>query len=168
MANVDRPFGFRPKDPNAPVHYHNLSASNSAIRRGHPVVKDGNGVIAEATAAGGANSVLGIAAEYKAASTGGNIAVWDDPMTIFLAQEDGDSSTTTVTAEGSNMDFIATHSSNNTVDSGAELDSSSANTTSTLQFRVLRKANLPNNAYGDNCIWECMINAHMYKTETGI
>lgn len=169
MANVDRPFGFRPCEPDAPIHHHTLSATNAVIRKGHPVVKGTDGYVVEATAGGGAISILGISAEYKAANSGGKIGVYDDPSTEFYAQEDGDSYTSTVANEGENADFIATHTSNNTVDSATEIDISSHAATATLQFRLIRLANeLPNNAYGANAIWRVRVNVAQYKSETGI
>lgn len=167
MANKNQPFGFRPKSPNPQVHPYPLSSSNSEILCGHPVVTGSNGYITNATAGGGAASIRGIAAEYKAASSGGNLLVWDDPYTIFLAQEDGAGATSTVAYAGENVDFCSDETSGNSVNSAAELDSSSHATTATLQFRLLRKYNIPNNAYGAYCIWECMINAHQNKSTSG-
>lgn len=172
MANKDRPSGFKPKKGDkAQISYHSLSDTNAEIKRFHPVVKAGTGYVAEATAGAGANSILGIAAEYKAANSGGNLAVFDDPNEVFLAQDDGVGTATSVASEGSNMDFVNTHTStNNGLESGAELDGSTANTTSTLQFKILRKHDIPSNDYGANCIWECMINSevHQLGSPTGI
>lgn len=169
MANSDKSFGFRPCEPNAPIHYHNLSSTNSEILKGHPVVKGTDGYIVAATAGGGAISVLGIAAEYKAANSGGKIGVYDDPATEFYVQEDGDGATSSVAYEGENVDFISTHTSGNGIDSVCELDISSHAATATLAFRIVRLADeIPNNAYGANAIWRVRMNAAQYKSETGI
>ena len=174
MANTDIPMGFLPRFGDAPKHKHDVSSSNStAILRGAPVVRDTGGYIVNATAGGGARSILGISAEYVAASTAAEIMVWDDPNTVFVCQEDA-SATTTIADVGENADFVSTATSGNGVDSAVELQSSSIATTSTLQFKIQGLADQTDataaaaNAWGNHAKLLVTINTHQNRDTTGV
>ena len=129
-----------------------LGASNAIIGIGDPLTQT-SGLIERAAAA---DELVGIAAEPKAASAGGKIKIWCDPMQLFTAQTDDD---TTGTAESiaailSNIDFVVTAATNG--HSNCELDESSSTTTAALPFKILRLspeysgASGALNAYGVN------------------
>ncbi len=141
MANPDSPFGFLPVSSpygsggQARTTEHALHATNSEIGIGTPVVVVDGGV--NLATAGTGNAILGIAAEYKAASSGGSIRVWSDPQQEFYAQcDDGTGTATALAAVGLNINFIGTGVSNKK--STAELDESGATTGATLQFKIMR------------------------------
>ena len=107
MANVDSPNGFLPYsgpgNGQAVVTYLDLSTSNSAIGKGDPVTH-ASGVVDQAAAAA---ALCGIAAEAKAANSGGQIAVWADPAQRFIAQTDDTTGTATALAGAlNNCDFV--------------------------------------------------------------
>src|SRR3990167_6292607 len=134
MANPNNPSGFLPY--NAPhsgngqpiITEHPLHATNSEIGIGSPVrIVDGGVNLA---AGGGTLGLLGIAAEYKAASAGGVIKVWSDPNQLFVAQtDDGTGTTTALAAVGLNTTFIGSGVTNRR--STAEIDQSESLATST-------------------------------------
>lgn len=106
---------------------------------------------------------------YNAASTERIVYVADDPDLVFEIQEDGDTTPLAATSASNNADLIYTHSgSTATGKSGAELDSSTINTTNTLQLRVRRLVNRVNNAIGEHAKWEVTINLHSQRYLTGV
>lgn len=168
MANSNNPNGFTPVQ-NANngggqpvVTYFDLSSTNTIIGKGDPV-KSASGVIDRAAAG---DALIGIAAEHKAANSGGTIAVWADPSQLFSAQtDDGTGTGTAVAAAQGNCNFVAGNASNGR--SIAELDESSVNTTATLPFKLLWLEKSPNNAYGEFNRWVCKINNHQLGSHTG-
>jgi hypothetical protein len=135
--------------------------------------------INKATAAGG-NYISGVIVgfeplpndltkTYNAASTERIVYVADDPDLVFEIQEDGDTTPLAATSVSNNADLIYTHSgSTATGQSGAELDSTTINTTNTLQLKVRRLVNRANNAIGEFAKWEVTINLHTQRYTTGI
>lgn len=135
--------------------------------------------INKATAAGGAyisGVIVGfeplpgdLTKTYNAASTERIVYVADDPDLVFEIQEDGDTTPLAATSVSNNADLIYTHSgSTATGQSGAELDSTTINTTATLQLKVRRLVNRVNNAIGEFAKWEVTINLHTQRYTTGI
>lgn len=136
-------------------------------------------VVARATA-GSTGNILGIVASvaattrdsltYRAASTARVVFVHDNPEIVFEAQEDSVSATLAATNVGQNVDFIAGTGSTSTGLSGAELDSNTAGTAATKQFRILRLVNREDNAIGTNAKWEVIINParHQLAIGTGV
>src|SRR3990167_11151573 len=113
MPNSNVPSGFKPySNPfgaagNAVVTEHPLHATNDEIGVGTPVRIVDGGV--NRAAAAGTLGLLGIAAEYKAASAGGDIKVWSDPNQLFVAQtDDGTGTATALGAVGLNIAFVGT------------------------------------------------------------
>lgn len=135
--------------------------------------------INKATAAGG-NYISGVIVAfnpladdltktYNAASTERIALVADDPDLVFEIQEDSGGTALAATSVGLNADLVYTHSGSTTSGkSGAELDRSTANTTNTLQLKILRLINRVNNDIGDSAKWEVMINLHTQRYLTGI
>jgi hypothetical protein len=174
MANVNNPNGFSPYgcpyggNGQPIVTEHVLHATNSEIGVGSPVsIVDGGVNLATA---GTGNALCGIAAEYKAASSGGYIKVWSDPQQEFVAQtDDGTGTATAESAVGLNINFIGTGVSNRR--STAELDESSATTGATVQFKVQRlSGEIQGNAvnvHGEFNRLVVLINNHQFKGHTG-
>jgi hypothetical protein len=142
MANQDAANGFEPYlnghggggEPVANEYI--LDASNTEIGKGTPVVMTSSGGVDIATAGAG-NAILGIAAEYKAASAGGTIKVWDDPDQQYTAQtDDGTGTSTAQTVVGARIDFVGTGVSATKL-STAELDEDTGGTGATKQFQVM-------------------------------
>ena len=135
--------------------------------------------INKATAAGG-NYISGVIVgfnfladdltkTYNAASTERIAYVADDPDLVFEIQEDSGGTALAATSVGLNADLVYTHSGSTTSGkSGAELDRSTANTTNTLQLKILRLINRVDNVIGDSAKWEVMINLHTQRYLTGI
>ena len=169
MANVDNPHGFRPVRSinggagNAKVTYLTLAASNSAIGLGDALILSSGDV----DIAAAATALVGIAAEAKAASSGGKIAVWADPMQLFEAQTDDTYATaiTAATAIGMNADILATAPSGGK--SQMEIDESSVTTTATLQLKIVGLYLDPKNAWGKNERLVVKINNHVFGSHTG-
>ncbi len=125
-----------------------------------------------ATEGGGEAGILGIMVYkrplvngldklYRVASAEEVIYVSDDPGVVYRAQEDSDAGASTITEMGLNFDYIITTVGDTTTGiSGAELDSSSKNTTATIDFRVLGLSPKPHgNIIGTNAELLCMVNA---------
>ena len=174
MANRNAPSGFLPV--NLPtggggqpvVEEFDLTVANSEIGVGTPV-KWVSGLIDRAAAA---DALAGIAAEYKAASAGGKIAVWSDPNQRFVAQtDDGTGTLTAVGGIGLNTSFVGTGVTNRR--STAELDQSEGATTATLEFKVLKLSPEYSgsggikNVYGEFNRLIVKINNHQFGSSTG-
>lgn len=172
MANTDNPNGFLPyNNPSGGggqpyVEYFDLASANSAIGVGDPV-KWASGVIDRAATG---DALCGVAAEAKAASAGGKIAVWCDPQQRFVAQTDDTTGTITALAGiGVNADIVAGAPSNGR--SIAEIDESTGDTTATRQLKILRLSEEMNgrqaNAYGQFNRMVVKINNHQFGSHTG-
>jgi len=174
MANRNNPSGFLPV--NLPtggggqpvVEEFDLASANSEIGVGTPVTW-ASGVIDRAAAT---NALAGIAAEYKAASAGGKIAVWSDPNQRFVAQtDDGTGVLTALAGIGLNASFIGTGVTNRR--STAEIDESSGLDTATLELKVLKLSpeysgsRGAKNAYGEFNRLIVKINNHQFGSSTG-
>ena len=172
--------------------YYIPSTYATALYIGDPVIITGTANTAEymgyepgtlpeinkATAAGGAYTsgvIVGFKADpdnldktYNPASTERIAMIADDPDLVFEIQEDSGEAALAVTDVGLNADYIFGTASTVTGKSGVELDSSTADTTNTLQMKILRLSSRLGNAIGDNAVWEVMINLHTQRNTTGI
>lgn len=107
---------------------------------------------------------------HRVASTNRIALVADSPDVVFEAQEDSTGGALAATAVGANVDFdgIANGSATTGI-SGAELDSSAVeSTTTSAQFRILGLLKSPDNAIGTNARWLVMINEHELKGTAGV
>ena len=75
---------------------------------------------------------------YLAADQAAYVYVTDDPFLLYWAQEDSVGGAMSAVASGRNVDLIAGSGSNYTSQSGWQLDSSTLQTTSTLQMRIIQ------------------------------
>lgn len=197
MANANTPRGIMPVQHldgspwsgKANVYYV-PSTYATALYLGLPLIatgaSDANGVpvVQIATAAGGAYTIgpmVGIVAHngipvtrdlplYHQASTSQYILVADDPDLIFEAQEDSVGGSIAMATGGTkNVDFIAGAGVAATGFSGWMLDSSTVNTTSTLQCRLLRGVEREGNTMAASYAkWLVRINLHSLRNATGI
>jgi len=104
------------------------------------------------------NQVNDLITKYSPADTEDVVVVCDDPFMIYRIQEDSVGGNIAVASVGLNADLILTHAGDTTTGiSGAELDSSSVNTTAGLACKILRKdpAVAAPEANGD---WHVLVN----------
>ena len=187
MANKDRPAGLKPiKHINGiPWNgkfnmYYKAAGLAEAIFIGTPVMSAGSAdstgkypTIKLAGQAPARGVVVGFSnTPYLAAdltdldllnspvNTAHYVAVVDDPQVIFEAQEDNDSADLAATSAGANVNLTTESGNTTTGISTVEIDSSSEATTSTLQVKLLRLVDRPDNALGSHSKWEIMFNQH--------
>ncbi len=195
MANANAPIGLRPyrRTNGEPYNgaanvYYVPSSVASNVFVGDPVTyltaaADANGIPAVTPAtAGSSNNVLGsvvgivsagepvIAVTrdlpiYHQASTAGYILVSDDPDLLYEVQENGNMG---AQAPNRNVNLVAGSGSTVTGLSGWQLNSSTLNTTSTLQMRVIRMLQQADNVAGTNAKWLCRINLNALTSATGV
>ncbi len=197
MANANVPRGlYNPRHRNgAPYNgggriYHVPASYGTALYIGDPVIivtdaSDANGIqtVARASAGGGAyaiGAIIGMASRpeavwtqdkglYRPASTLGYVLVADDPDLLFEIQEDSVGGVMTIGAVGRNADLIAGSGSAVTGWSGFQLDSSTLQTTNTLQLRIVDALRAPDNDPGDTYAkWLVSINLHSLRNLTGV
>jgi len=170
MANLDWANGFTLAEGCEAgcetAHYYDISATNGAIGRGDLVERHTDGYVRQAVAS--SVRIIGVAAEYKAANSGGTIAVYDNPEAIFVAQMD-EADFAAQTDMDLNFDIIATTPDSRGL-SRMEIDSSTKNTTATLPIKVLGLLSVTDaygNTFGANARVRCIINNHLKKS-TGV
>lgn len=178
------------------------SGNATALFPGDPVQlitdsSDGNGIqnIVIGTAGGGAYNLgafMGIAnnagittipllqnqTPYLPASQAAYVYVTDDPFLLYMAQEDSLPAGAAMVsgASGRNVDLIAGTGSTVTSQSGWQLDSSTLNTTPTLQMRIIEALQQVDNAVGTtgtpdvgiNAKWLVKFNLHSMLNPTGV
>lgn len=182
MANRDAPFGVRGVGTQTGTHNGQLTRMYIPATDGTAVfvgdlVKlagsaDAEGVpsIAQSTAGDTpCGFVVGfepdgddLTNQYRLASTARYALVNTDPNARIQVQEDSDTSTLAATNGGQNIDVVVGAGSTVSGLSGMELDSDTANTTSTLVLRIERLAPKEDNEIGTNAIWECSFNVHQF------
>lgn len=90
MANLDNPHGLNAirmlNGGKIPMNKYTVAAT-TAIYQGDVVTLRANGLVATLKTTGGADNILGVAANYTAAS--GTVWVYDHPETVFEIQSDG-------------------------------------------------------------------------------
>lgn len=102
---------------------------------------------------------------YHQASTAGYILVADDPDLLYHVQENG---SMVQGAPGRNVNLVSGSGSTITGYSGWQLNSSSLNTTNTLQMKIMRLLEQADNAVGTNAKWLCRINLNALTSTTGV
>lgn len=181
---------------NGAYNVYSVPASyGTALYIGQPVIatgaSDANGipVVQTASAGGGAyilGPMIGIVdggapqlAEvtvtrdlpiYHPASTNQYILVADDPNLLFWAQEDSvGGAIAYATAGMKNIDLVAGAGSTVTGYSGWMIDSSTIQTTNTLQMRIVQALREVDNVPGNNYAkWLVRTNLHSFTNTTGI
>lgn len=113
---------------------------------------------------------------YLPATTAAYVYVTDDPFLLYWAQEDSDAGAMSAGASGRNVDLIAGTGSTVTGQSGWQLDSSTLQTTNTLQMRIIQALQEVDNAVGTtgtpdigvNAKWLVKFNLHSMLNLTGV
>lgn len=180
MANSDAATGLRPVQTLSGVPYNGQcerfyvpSSDSTAIYIGDLVKLAGSGDangVPSVTLASSTNVVLGVVVGveaatnesliYRAASTERYLLVATDPQLLFEIQEDSTGGALAATHIGLNANFSGSGGSTVTGKSAIELDSSSAATTATLDFSIVRLAPRPDNEIGTNAKWLVRLNNH--------
>lgn len=189
-----RPYAYMSGAPyNGAVRtYYVPSGNATALYFGDPVQivtnsSDGNGVqTAEIASAGGGTYVLGSfvgisnnagtatipllqsQTPYLPASTAAYIYVSDDPFLLYAIQEDSVGGAMVSGASGRNADLVAGAGSTVTSQSGWMLDSSTLQTTNTLQLRIIQMLQEADNAVGNFAKWLVKINLDTLLNPTGV
>lgn len=160
MANANVPFGAILLDSEGKQFRVRRfpKKSGNAIYAGDFVIQDATGTVDVATAGA---KLLGVAIESKAASSTDDIAVIDDPDAVFEVQASANVASTDVFA---NADIVATAGDSALSHSKHTLDSSSINTTNTLQLKILGLSKVASNAYGSYAKVKVRINQHAYSS----
>lgn len=187
MANANTPFGMKPVRyaSGAPYNgaanvYYVPASDGTALFFNDPVIiagtGDANGVPAVTRATAGSagritGSVVGFVPSatlnpygYRPASTAGYVLVADDPNILFEIQEDAVGGALAVTDIGLNADLASGSGDTNTKQSGFQLDTSTKNTTATLQLRIEGFQQRADNEVGANAKVLVRINL---PTQTG-
>lgn len=171
MANLDAPKGFRPiyaiGGQHGRTNKYALAAANTIIGIGDLLCRTNAGVVDRAAAT--SVQIIGVAAEAKAASSGGYILVYDNPDQVYEAQTDnGVGVLTAQTDMNLNADFVVANATNGV--SRMEIDENSGLGTATLPLVVLRLWEETNNAFGEFNRLEVRINNHVLQSlgTTGI
>ena len=186
MANPNTPYGLRPYAYMSGAPYNGAvrtyavpSGNGTALYFGDPVnlitnSSDGNGVqnVVIATA-GDSNQVLGAfvgisnnaglttitllqsQTPYLAASQAAYVYVTDDPFLIYAIQENG---SMVSGASGRNANLVSGTGSTVTSQSGWQLNSSTLNTSSARQLRIIQALQEVDNTIGTNAKWLVKIN----------
>ena len=190
MANIDQAFGLRPiaKVGSAPggttgTTKYSIASGASAIFTGDPVKQANDGTVVVATAGDAIRGVF-MGCFYTDPSTskptfrnffpastspGDAIAfVADDPNQLFIIQQDSVANNIVAADRNLNADFVTATGSTVTGMSKTEVDSSSKNTTATLNLRVVDFYDTPSNdATANNSILVVKINNHQLGSHTG-
>lgn len=163
LASTDAAFGFIPWGPVLSANIYAIVTNNAvAVYRGmlmeavgEAVATPKMGVLAKAISeeSGADGTIIGAVlaiydykmdpVKYLAAATTGNgtiagyALIADHPGQLYLAQEDGDTSSIVVANIGLNVDAVGTAGDTNTGLSTMEIDSNSVNTTNTLALKLI-------------------------------
>jgi len=167
MANLDYPNGFTIIKGWQVCNEYDLAAANSQIGEGDLIERHTDGYVRPAVAT--STTIVGVAAESKAANSGGKLKVYDDPNAVFVAQAD-DANIAAQTDLRLNYDIVASAPNSISGRSTMEIDASTKAATATLPIKVLRLASVitkEGNALGANVKVECLINNHLLKS-TGV
>ena len=117
------------------------------------------------------NAVMGVALNYVAASTLGNVSViYVNHTTLLEAQEDSDSNDIVAVSEGLNCDVIVAAANTTTGLSQLMLNSNTAATTATLDMRIHEPSPRAGNRVAQNyCKWICSpLILHIAEGKAGI
>jgi hypothetical protein len=165
MPNIDNPNGLRPLMRTLAGGFATIESFAKAVGYGtaifmwDAVARAADGSIDKAITPGTTN-YSGVALNYGAASTATDHLVVTSPDALFVAQDNNDTDGLAAVDMGLNCNIELNSGSSTTQVSGHELDESTAATTSSLDVKLLRKWDVPNNDYGSNCRVEIIFNKH--------
>ena len=133
---TDNPFGAIPYGKVLRIRPYNKDSSAAAIYPGDFVILETDGGVIPATT--GSTTIVGVAAEYSAASTAKtDFLVYDHPDQEFAIQDDGDTTAMDEASIGLRANIVVTTGSTTLLRSLHEVDSDTANTTSTLALNII-------------------------------
>lgn len=157
MANADRPKGFRPAGK---VLNQRVYVAGGTVYPGDAVKMNNAGAIVVAAAS---DALIGVAAAY--ATSGNEVAVWDDPDQEFEVQAD-EAEVDAQTDVGLNYNIVATAGNSTYKMSRMELDSSTQATDSVLPLRLVAISRAVGNAGGAQAKCRVKINKHQLRQAT--
>jgi hypothetical protein len=143
-----------------------VKLAGSADARGIPTVAKASSTEVFVGVVVGVEPETADSTRYRAASTGRYVFVADDPDLLFEIQEDSDGGALAATDVGLNANFIDGGGSTTTAFSGLEIDSSTAATTATLDFQIVRLADREDNVIGNYAKWLVKLNNHQFVDGT--
>jgi hypothetical protein len=154
MANRDNPHGLRPLMRTLGGGYPTVqmmqkdASEGAAIFMWDAVNREADGNIEANSATPGTTKFSGVSLNHGAASTLTNHVVITSPSAVFEAQDNNDTDGFTDADMGLNVNIELNAGSSTTKISGHELDESTANTTATLDLKMLQLLQVPDNAAG--------------------
>lgn len=144
----------------------NLGASGS------PIIGAFMGIAVGGPSAGATLAVTRDLSIYHPTSTAQYVWVADDPQLLFWVQDDASAQATAPQLwSGKNANLVTGTGSTTTGFSGWQLQASSVATTNTLDLKIMRALNTPDNAIGTsantnmNAKWLVKINNHQYANQ---
>lgn len=161
MANLDYPRGCILVKGDETADTYTIAPTNTAIGVNDPLEMRSDGYVWQAQA--GSTTIIGIAAEAKAASTGGSILVYDDPLIEFQMQVN-DANVNVQTDLGLAYDIVIGAPVRGS--SIAEIDGTTGAVTATLPIKPLRVSQIitkNGNVFGANVLLDCKFNQHFNK-----
>jgi hypothetical protein len=171
MPNTDNPHGLRPLMRTlagglATIEPFTKAASyGTALFMWDAVARAADGTIDKAITPG-TTAYSGVNLNYGAVSTLTDHLVVTSPDALFEAQDNNDTDGLAEADMGLNCNIELNAGSALSQISGHELDESTAATTSSLDVKLLRKWDVPNNAYGSFARIEIVFNKHRMAPAT--
>jgi hypothetical protein len=165
MANRDNPHGFAPLMRTlgggcpSVSQYKKDADGATAIFINDMVVRDDDSFI-NPGGTPGSITIQGVSLNYGAGSAITQHLVVDDPSALFEAQDDGDTDGFAQADMGLNCNAVFGAGSTISQISGHELDEGTVQTTNTLDVKLLRLLDTPDNVAGSHVRVEVMINKH--------
>jgi hypothetical protein len=173
MANVDNPYGLRclglAMGGGHPQidKFSKVVGYGTAIFPGDAVHQVADGSIESNSATPGTTRFSGVALDYGAASTATDHLVIISPDALFEAQDDGVGATIAAADVGLNANLILGAGDATKLQSGHEIDTNTKAATATLDVKLLRKLNVPNNDFAlANVRMEIMFANHRFAPAT--
>lgn len=160
MANVNGPHGFRAVRNRfggsmVEVKYFDKPANQGAVYPGDLVIALGDGTVGP-LATPGTGLIVGAALGYAKASVLGSVAVALAESTVFEAQANGDLEATNISQNANAA--LGNGGDANLIRSSHQVDVSTANTTATLDLKILALYPTPDNAYGNYARVDVIVN----------
>lgn len=169
MSNVNNPHGLRPLMRNSNGGRPSCEGYTKAVGYGSPIyiwdpVTELAGVL-NGPASGitpGTTLYRGVAMDYSLASLAAVMTIMDDVGAMYETQEDNSGASNVVAGKmGYNANLTGTAGDATRNTSNVQLSGTSIATTSSLDVRIERLLNVPDNAYGAYARLEIRFNKHL-------
>ena len=163
---TDHPFGAIPYDGVLSVNPYNKDSAAVAIYPGDFVIMETDGGIGVAVT--GSTNIIGVAAEYSAASTAKtDFLVYDHTEQKFAIQDDSTVTGMTEASVGTNANIVTTTGNTTTLRSQVEIDSDTAANTAALALKILHLHPVENRSFATTTnqqrTWVVKINNHFHS-----